>query len=364
MHPIGRRILILTICNCCFLLSWISFPQTSFADELNGLLLVQSQRPGAIDYRINEYDADGNVIQTIIPPAAPKSSDLQNPRDLIVNRAGQIQLYNGTFDPYLSTYSPNSDSWSHRTHAGWSTINNGTYGGIAQFNNRVFVTNMSTAGNPSSGLVVLDNSSGNSFEIASGIQATDVTLGLDNSLWVLGGSDLVVEFDPLTLEQGRTVSLAAAIGNDIRSIAVDGEGNFYAGDFGGTISRLDSEGNLLDSLSPGAGSIYDVDVSDTGFLAFGTRLEGAWLTNTDLDPATQIESDRWSSFVTFVRPVTIPEPTSTAVLVAVGLQHGTAPTKLQFDLKRFFWNVRKWNLAKASGNDPSLVWSVLDDHVS
>ena len=295
----------------------LTFGSNLFADALPGQLLVQSQTPGSVSYRINAFDSFGNVLQTIVPPVPPMSGDSQNPRDLVVSNDGQIHLYNGTFDPYVSTYSPNTNSWSHQTHSGWSTINNVSYGGIVRFDNNVIVTNMSTAGNPSSGLVVIDQTTGDSMDIGIGFGATDVTRGLDDSLWVLGTGSFAFEFDSTTFEAGRMVNLSAAIGNDIRSIAVDGNGDFYVGDWGGSISRLDSDGNLVSSLSPGAGSIIDVDVSSDGLLAFGTRLDGAWLTDTSFGTPLQVESGRWNSFVTFVSPNAIPEPSTGIVVVTL-----------------------------------------------
>ena len=280
------------------------------AELFTGELMVQSQAPGSLSYRITEYQADGSSLQTITPEQAPGSTNLWNPRDLVIGQDGLLYLYNGTFDPYLSILDPMPDDWSHITHDGWSTINNVSYGGIARAGDRVFVTNMSTAGQPSSGVVVFDTAMGTSTEFASSLQPTDLNLGLDGKLWVLNGSTAFA-YDPASFASMGSVSIAAA-GSDIRSLAVDADGNFYVATWGGNLARLAPDGSFMDSLSFG-GSLTDVDVSPAGLLAVGTRLDGAWLTDTSLSDPVQIESNRWNSFVTFV-----PEPATLSALLILG----------------------------------------------
>ncbi len=310
-----RSALPLLVCVAIALFSTSSVV-TVFADEFTGNVLVQSQSPGQLDFRIREYDSSGNVLQTIIPPLPPMSSDQLHPRDLVIGDSGNLHLFNGTFDPYLSTFDSQSSLWSHRTHPGWSTINNVSYGGLGRFGDQIFVTNMSTSGNPSSGVIMFDLTSGTSAEVVSGPQAIDLTFGLDDSFWVLTGN-VAVEYDPVTFAQGDIVSMSNA-GSDARSIAVDSDGNFYVGTWSGFVSKLSSDGTLLDSLTVGLG-VTDVDISLDGQIAFGTSSDGAWLTNTDLDPAFQIESNRWNVFVTFVNGRQIPEPAAACILAMLML---------------------------------------------
>jgi hypothetical protein len=279
---------------------------TAACAQFTGGILVQSETPGAISYRIREYGLDGSVRQTIIPPAPPNSTDLQNPRDLVVGSDGRLSLFNGTFDPYLSTFDPVPNSWSHVTRADWATVNNVSYGGIARYGNNVFVTDM-LEGSPAGGVVVFDTGAGTSSEFATSLSPTDLNLGLDGKLWVLSGS-VAYAFNPATFAAMGSVNLPG--GFDIRGLAVDQNGDFYLATWDGVLAHVGPGGNLLGTRSFG-GSLIDVDVSPGGGVLVGTRLDGAWLTDTSLSTPLQIESGRWNSFVSFV-----PEP---GVLYGVAL---------------------------------------------
>ena len=276
-----------------------------------GNLIVGSQTPGRSDQRITEYRLDGTVVQTLVAPLPPASSDPYNPRDLVVGDDGRLHVYNGTFDPFLSTYDPVGDAWSHTTHSGWNTINNTSYGGIARFGNQVFVTDMKISGDATSGVVVFDTASGTSTSFASGLNATDLTRGLDGKLWVLAG-DTAHAYDPTTFAPLGSVSVTAA-SSDVRGIAVDSNGDFFVANLDGTVARLSSSGGLLDKIDLGFGvQNIDVDVFATGLVAIGSRLDGAWLTDRQFSTPLRFDADRWTSRVAFV----VPEPTS---LVLLGL---------------------------------------------
>jgi hypothetical protein len=268
----------------------------STAAPLSGMLIIQSQAPGSSTYQLREYAADGTPLQTFIPPEAPGSTDSWHPRDLAISEQ-TVHLYNGTFDPYLSTLEAESGVWSHRTHDGWSTFNNVSYGGVARMGDRVFVSNMATSGRPSHGVVYFDLSANTSSEFAGSLEPTDLNAGLDGRLWVLSNR-VAYAFDPDTLAFTGQISIADS---DPRGIAVDANGNLYVASWSGLLIKYSPAGLTLGSLNIG-GNLLDVDVSEDGLVAVGTRLNGAWLTTTALAPPTQIESDRWNSFVAFIPP--------------------------------------------------------------
>lgn len=135
------------------------------------------------------------------------------------------------------------------------------------------------------------------------------------SLWVLTASRQAIQYDPTTFSVLDTVNLNGF--SDIRSIAVDENGDFIVGSWSGFVARVSADGTLVSQLSTGF-SVIDVDISTDGTVAFGSRLDGSWTTNLDLDPAVQIEANRWSNFVTFV-PAAVPEPNSAFVLALAGL---------------------------------------------
>src|SRR5947209_13373380 len=70
---------------------------------------------------VTEYAPDGSVVRVLTPPPTDDN------RDVAVSPNGDIQLFNGTFSPELSTY--HAGAWSNQTVANWSTVNNLTYGG-------------------------------------------------------------------------------------------------------------------------------------------------------------------------------------------------------------------------------------------
>jgi len=91
---------------------------------------------------LREYTT-GTLVQSFTVPRGPAPAD-GPARDVIVGPAGQAHVYNGTFNPYLSTLDPVTGTWSHVTHAGWDTVNNVSYGGVARYGPCVFATDMAT----------------------------------------------------------------------------------------------------------------------------------------------------------------------------------------------------------------------------
>src|SRR5262249_3119773 len=174
-------------------------------------------------------------------------------------QAGNTEIYNGTFTPYLSTYNPGSQSWSHQTFAGWSTVNNGSYGGIAAFDKYVFVTDMNTNGASEQGIVRFDITGGPTVRFADTNEYIDVIMGLDGNLYGLTGGNHVFVFNPTTLAPVRDFGLSAPGSNDTRAIAVDAVGNVFAGVYSTaeTVLKIDPTGSQVlaqISLPPGKGA--------------------------------------------------------------------------------------------------------------
>jgi hypothetical protein len=46
----------------------------------------------------------------------PRNAEVN--RDLVVTPDGLIRVYNGTFDPFLSTNDPSTGIWQHQTFTG------------------------------------------------------------------------------------------------------------------------------------------------------------------------------------------------------------------------------------------------------
>src|SRR5437899_760617 len=81
----------------------------------------------------------GNILPT-------PGSSFDYARDIVQDPGGKVYVYNGTFTPYLASYDPVSAGWTQSTYAGWSTVSNISYGGLAQYQNFLYATDMNTAG--------------------------------------------------------------------------------------------------------------------------------------------------------------------------------------------------------------------------
>ncbi|WP_154224326.1 hypothetical protein [Marinicella rhabdoformis] len=259
----------------------------------------------ATDFGISsdEKIGQGNEI-SLNTTNIPISQDIsESARDAVKLSDGTLLVYNGTFDPNLSVYSNNV--WSDLTFSGWSTVNNGTYGGIASDNRFVWVTDMRTFGDPEDelhGIVQFDlEGQVPDVRFADNIEPIDLTLGKDGLLYALypGGSPsgrYVDVYNPNDASFIKTISLADIFGHTAhRSIAVDENSNMYIADWDGDLQMIDSEGNILSTLDVG-GSLYDVDIVD-GKIISGDRFGKVYIADLQLQNYQEyLSSDLNSGF--------------------------------------------------------------------
>ena len=282
------------------------------------LVVTQDYEPGSYPSKVIEMTRDGGIVQTI---PIPRPGD-DEARDLVVDRQKSLQVFNGTFDPYLSTYDP-AGGWTHHTYPGWSIINNGTYGGIATFEDYVFVTDQRTfgPGDEPSGIVRFSLRDYSAARFADGGDYIDLTLGLDGLLYALypsgspGGTSVDV-FDPASLALLRTVSLP--FGLSPRGLAVDAAGRIFTAGFD-QIRRFSRTGTLERSVTTSAlvGSFHDlgdIDIDASGRLVMGGWCGEILVSNSDLEPANsrliQLQYC-FEVFVTWVPDVSTPTRNST-----------------------------------------------------
>jgi PEP-CTERM motif len=247
-------------------------------------------------------------------------------RDVVVDSNGNVQLYNGTFSPTLTSYNPNNGTSTQTSVAGWSTVNNGTYGGISAYGNYAYVTDMATAGSGSpNGLIRFNVNDLSNQRFASGTDFIQVATGRDGLLYGLypGGSPdgtHIAVYDPNSLSLVRTINLAV----QLRGLAVDASGNIFGCSLTGHIYRLDSNGNVLADLSTGA-ILADLAMSATGQIVVTEPvLAGKFLlTDTSLTSFSSVQLPNGDTplymFASFAEaPInsTAPEPSS---LCLVGL---------------------------------------------
>ncbi len=243
--------------------------QERLAPAGNLLVTVAGAYP---QHLVREYTPTGGLVRAVNIPPTPGSS-FDYARDLVADASGKIYVYNGTFTPYLATYDPTPATWTQTTYAGWSTVSNVSYGGLAVLGNYVFATDMQTAGGMEKGVVRFDLSAGTATRFGSG-DFTDLNLGLDGKLYALAGQTVTV-FDPVSMAQLGSVTLPSG---DYRGIAVNAAGDIFTAAWNKVISRFNATGALQSSVtldgSVGAPFMYnnpdDIDVAADGTVVVGS----------------------------------------------------------------------------------------------
>ena len=128
-------------------------------------------------------------MQTFTVPVAPGGDSYARGIGTDVN--GNVQIYNGTFSPYLTTLNPaGAGSFTNHTFAGWSTVNDLHFGGLAVNGNFAYATDMVTdnPGGSPNGIVRFDLTTFAATRFASGPangsgDYTTVSQGLNGLLY-------------------------------------------------------------------------------------------------------------------------------------------------------------------------------------
>lgn len=287
-----------------------------------GNILISAE----FDRRLYEYTRTGQLVQsyTVPYPVSPTPT-IEVTRDVIVTPDGLAHIFNGTGDPYLTTLNPLNNTWSHRTHTGWSTINNITYGGIANYGQYIYVSDDNTGNGDDnlSGIIRFDMTNGTSERFADTFEPIDLTVGQDGLLYLLhpptssGGFALEV-YDPVSLTHLNHIFFGIA--GDHRAVAVNAAGEIYRADAQGNIRRYAPDATPIGqinvcSVSPGNCFLTDLDIAPDGTIMAGTTSGRVIFTNTELSSAQRFPTiiPGNSLFVAFV-----PEP-STFILSLMAL---------------------------------------------
>lgn len=272
-----------------------------------GNILVND--PFFLPDRVLEYAADGTLVRQIVVPY-PVPGGLGGARGMVVDGSGLLHVYNGPFEPVLSTYDSAANAWEHRSFPGWSSINCFPCSGIDAFERYVFVTDMTTFGGEEKGIVRFDTAGGSAVRFGTDRQYSDLTLGQDGLVYARRADEVdpppptVLDvYDPLSLERLRTVTLAERT----LTVSVDASGRIY-GVQGLVVNRYDVSGNLLDAVPvAGEDALYDIDLAGDGrFVLSGSRGEVILLDSS----MGRIGSFRIltasGAYVTFVEPAASP----------------------------------------------------------
>lgn len=277
---------------------------------------------------VREFTLGGSLVQsfTVIPPTGVAESS----RGLKVDGDGNIQIYNGTFSPVVSTIDVASGVQSDRA-GNFSTTATSGFGKIAVVGDSLLVSDAPTGGRTDRGVLRFNGTATDRF--IADFTPTDMTIGQDGLLTVLGtvanaaasNPSQVRVYDPLTADLISEFSLPDALGGRvIRGLVADNSGNFYAHESGDEIFQIDSSGNLLASLDVTdiiGESLIDIDIDPLGNIALGTNRGNVILTDTSFTNPISFEASTSTDinrqiYVGFTSPVTaVPEPATAGLLV-------------------------------------------------
>ncbi|MEL6871075.1 MAG: hypothetical protein AAFO81_14840 [Pseudomonadota bacterium] len=284
---------------------------------------------------IYEVTPTGDIVQTI-PGIRPDdtSSPSEILRDIAVGEDRVIHAYNGTLAPYMSTYDPITDSWSHTNHPGHSTADVALGGGLAVSGTRVFTTDQLTSGDAAfeSGIVVFETDPNATFlppiapssepivgqfsiRLAEGTEPIDLAVRHDGLLYVLirdqFTSRMIIDiYDPQTLAGPSTIELSNYVfAQEFRAIAVGPAGIIYVATSNGELVQIDinsgstnwniyyCNGDFFDPCS-----FNDVDLLPDGQLALGTESGDVIIADDYLWEVARLSVSNSNAFVAVIPP--------------------------------------------------------------
>lgn len=261
-----------------------SLPYAFAADTL----LVSHQQS------LYEYTLAGDLVsQTTIPAGGDSGA-----RDIVQTRTNAVAVFNGTFSPRLSVL--RAGTWTSTAIPGWSTVNNGTYGGIASLGHYLYVTDMATGGAVERGLIRVDTRSGTHQRFLQDREYIDVSAGLDGKLYGLQNDyGLLDVIDPTSM----TVIAQRALGHSSgsRSVAVDADGTIFMASWSGYVAKYSAAGVELKRRSF-ANNLSDIDINDAGLLVMGNWFGQVLVSDVELATETSFSVGSWDAFVAFRDP--------------------------------------------------------------
>lgn len=259
-------------------------------------------------------------------PVPPNNSfSFDTARDLVVDQFGNVLLYNGTFTPSLLSGNAADGIVSQSQSPEFSSISNGTFGGIARAGDFVFLADQSTGGSPGQGILRIDLTDNSFTRFASTIEPNDLNVSPDGVVFALNGAgsprNSVFLYDLQSLALTSQVPVAF---DDHRAVAGLGDGTFFTATSGGDIFHYDSNGTLLNSLNVNGAFFSDIDIATDGQIALGTAQDGeVVLTTTSLDSFSRFRITEstfgGNTFVAFATDFSVvPEPSSSLFMLAIG----------------------------------------------
>lgn len=255
--------------------------------------------------RVVEYTREGLLVQSINIPASGDA------RDLIMDEQGRVHVFNGTFNPVLSTYDPALDVWSSHSFAGWNVGNNSTVGAIGAFQNYVFVQDTSLNSKDPGGIVRFDTTNFAAQRFHEG-SAGHVRVGGDGLLYAMQENRTIVVYDPLTMQQLRSFGAGDV---STRDFAVNGAGQVFTVNLRGLTRRLSASGTVEASVQIGGGGTFggNIDVAADGTIIIGGVTGQIYVTDELFSSVRSFPRSSSFGYVAFATSGSTPAETVTLV---------------------------------------------------
>lgn len=237
---------------------------------------------------LQERDPNGNVLRTI-PAEWPVGVRpvLDVVHDVQVLQNGNIALYNGTGQAFISVYNVTTASWQHFSLSGLSAGNalDPTNGGLTSIGDFIFLTDVESFEDDPRGIVRVNTVTGQIDRFA------DSSIG--SRLFILSGSS-VFEIDAVTGDILNTIDPQATLGifNSLEAIAFDGTSLWVLFDRAGGIGtggvhelqKINPDTGVVEEVHsiPLPGSIFGIFSDEIGM----TALNGLLYFNIPFDSLT------------------------------------------------------------------------------
>jgi hypothetical protein len=251
--------------------------------------------------RVTEFTLAGQRIRDIwFPYLSPSDYGM---RGVDAESLDAFRVFLGVISPAIGRYGIGTDGWSFEVDPSWGSVDNGR-GAIGHWGSHWFVADSATGGSSASGVLVFENGS-SIGEIASGFQVSDLYVGKNGIVHVLGpvnGTGSVVRrFNPTTLVEIASFNTLQTAGlTGATAIAADADGNVYLADSSlAPLVKLNDSGQLLaqtDCITSGnpttpCGGARNIAIADDGMLLLGTTADELIRIASDFTAASHVLLD-------------------------------------------------------------------------
>ena len=210
--------------------------------------------------KILEVDMNFNVVnETDIPFLIDDQWQNESIKDLVVDPAGNMHIYQGDENVTLSTYNFSQDTWSYTDFPG-STTPLLSKDGIGRYDNYIYLSMVGQKG-----IFRIDTKTGLYQKFHDDLGFSDISIGLNGKLYALRGtvnsdSSEIYCFDPITMQVENIINLVETVDG----IDVNQHGTIFAISWHGEVYRFDANGSKQALLVANIGNLYDIDVSADG----------------------------------------------------------------------------------------------------